>query len=173
VDTPPLEPCRAAFYASVGRHAEAAAAEYARWGVSAAGAFVGFRTMGCDLGSGPAEGAAFALRLWRSLAGAGAQAAAAGEAGGTGGLIDPGLVEWMVHPGYPSPPPSGPAGAYAAGCGHGPDAFSCSRDRRLERDVLTDPALRALLRGQAQEQGLLQLVAFGDPVIESGVEHAG
>lgn len=59
-------------------------------------------------------------------------------------------AELMVHPGYPSLPARG-------GCGAGPDEFSCSADRLLELQTLSEPSL---LEFYAQEK--VQLCAFKD-----------
>jgi predicted glycoside hydrolase/deacetylase ChbG (UPF0249 family) len=109
---------RAAFYERVDVEARAALPAYTTAGFAFPSAFVGYTTMGAEMG---VQGRVTAV-LGRALA-----AAHAGN----------GVVEWMVHPGRTSPP-GVDGSAPPAGCGDGPDAFALSPDRQAEVEVLLD-----------------------------------
>lgn len=126
-DVAGLPPARRAFYEAVSADCSAARAAFARAGVAAPPAFIGYSTMGA------------ASSVERVLAVLGRLAAA------------PAAAEWMTHPGLQTLPPPRPPGSGGAGCGDGPDDFALSAEREAELAVLCDPALRAGLAAAGWE----------------------
>ncbi|NXR43037.1 YDJC deacetylase, partial [Zosterops hypoxanthus] len=108
---------------------------FTKHGIRWADIYIGLSTMGRNMSVSSVRSAidSAVLRL------------RAGAAPGGGGTI-----ELMVHPGYPSVPPTG-------GCGEGPDDFSQSWERLHELQTLIKPELQSYYKSRN-----IQLCSFKD-----------